>query len=198
MADMGNTAAPSPTAHSSMEAVEVPDGIAPGASFKVLLPKKRSGRNVLMEHTLWKPSGPAPLLQRGVMTLAQGPRHALRPHAVAKQAKGRNAKAVDNFVTAPANVSAWQSAEQLPFEVDEEDVGWLPGPVNGNGGRLMPAFTGASMGIREPGLSSRSSARGVGGITWRRKAGEVVACGSHGWTSVADGNKFFVASYIRG
>ena len=42
-----------------------------------------------------------------------------------------------------------------------EDIGWLPGPVNGNAGRAFPAFTGRRPGPRDPQLTRTSTARRV-------------------------------------
>jgi len=49
----------------------------------------------------------------------------------------------------------------MPVEVHADDVGWLPGPVNGSAGRPMPVFTGQLSGPRDPELTSRSSARRI-------------------------------------
>ena len=46
----------------------------------------------------------------------------------------------------------------MPFEVYEEDVGWLPGPVGGSAGRQRPAFSGRRPGCANHRWSSRTSA----------------------------------------
>ena len=116
----------------------MPDGMAPGSKFTVLLTSKQKKSAGIDRKECWAGSGPAPVIVPHQSQVVAGKRHALRPSARAEASR----KAIDNIVTQDVDVACWSSTEQMPFEVKEEDAGWLAGPVGGPAGRPIPPFTG--------------------------------------------------------
>ena len=157
-----SSSATSPPVYSSMDSVLVPDDVAPGAKFDYQVMGQRNGvRAPLLKHA-WRAAGNEPVIVEPSWVVVQGPRHAHSPSAVARRQNGRgSSSAIDNLQTVPCTVSQWASQTPMPFELAEDDVGWLPGPVNGSAGRALPTFTGRAMGPSDPLLSSRSKARQI-------------------------------------
>lgn len=153
-------AQPSGSVYSSLEQVRVPAGVQPGQPFTVQVYATRKGQRVPKPRRLWRASGMMPCIVGRRVRVASGSRHASRPSAVARSSTGdRRAQPIDNITTVSADVAEWQTSEEMPFEANEADVGWLPGPVNGSRGRPVPAFTGPKPGPSNPRLTSGSSAR---------------------------------------
>ena len=143
--------------YASIDDVRVPANVAPGAKFSARTYGRRQGQRVPVAKHFWRASGNVPVIVPAIAAVSSGPRHAHRPSAVARRSAGvAGARAIDNIQTTVCAVSQWQSAVELPIEQHEHDVGWQPGPVNG--GRSMPAFTGAQTGARDTALTSRSTA----------------------------------------
>ena len=160
MAPRQSPQAPADAIYSSLSDVRVPASVAPGAAFTVRLAAKRNGRSTSVAKELLRASGAAPIVVPAKVAAATGRRHDQRPFAVARAAAGyATASAIDEVRSETLSMASWASTEELPFEAKAEDVGWLPGPVNGNAGRPMPRFDGPAMGVRAGRLSSRSSAR---------------------------------------
>ena len=146
-----------PLAYASVDAVNVPSGIAPGAHFTAHVWATRRGERVAVSKHFWRASGNVPCIMQPDVAVAQGPRHAQRPRAVARRLSGDvGAQAIDHLQSQQCRVTQWQTAVEMPIELNAADVGWLPGPVNGNAGRAMPAFTGTPSGTRDRELSSRT------------------------------------------
>ena len=153
---------PSGSVYASVDAVQVPAGIEPGGHFTARVWGTAKGQRVAKVKHFWRASGNAPCNAREEAAAAEGPRHQHRPSAVARRVSGTaRAQAIDNLQFQRCSISQWQSAVELPFELNAEDVGWLAGPVNGSAGRDMPPFTGATSGPRDPELTSRASARRI-------------------------------------
>lgn len=151
-----------PAVYTNIGDVVVPTGVPPGGSFEVLMWQTRKGTRVAAKRKLWRASGMAPMLHPRQAHAADGPRAQQRPSALARAAAGHiGARSVDNVVTYPVNIASWHTSAELPVEAHPDDVGWLPGPVGGSAGRPMPAFTGRPLGVRDPTLTSRSSARRI-------------------------------------
>ena len=113
-----------------------------GAPFDIYIMRKRKGRQVPVKQTLWRASGKAPIIHGRHAERVTGARHALRPSAE------RNSKVPSQSEMSSCEISEWAGQDELPFETCAEDVGWLPGPVGGSGGRDRPAFLGRGMAIR--------------------------------------------------
>jgi uncharacterized membrane protein YgcG len=160
----------------------VPNNLAPGEPFNALVMGTQNGQRVPLVRKLWRASGQAPIIAAASARSTEGPRHAHRPYSTARAASGTwSSSAIDHISTEDCGVEQWLSDVELPPELNEADVGWLPGPVGGNTGREMPAFTGPRMGSRDSSLSSRSTARQIMRAvqfsrTFREK---VVACTRH-------------------
>ena len=153
---------PGNVVYASVEAVEVPPGTQPGASFTASIWRMRKGVRTAVQETFWAASGAMPTFQVAARDTAAGKRPALRPSGLARAATGdTSACAADHMVTKNLSISAWSTQVQLPFETCQSDVGWLPGPVGGSAGRPFPEFTGRAMGVRSHILSSKSSARQI-------------------------------------
>ena len=150
------------SAHSSLETVEVPDSVPPGGQFTVQLLATRNRQQVGVAKQLWRSNGNAPVIVKPMVENVDGQRQALRPSSVARVAGGsRTARSVDHTATQIAEVAEWSTTDPLPFEVTADDVGWLPGPVNGPNGRPMPVFSGHARGVRDPQLACQASARQI-------------------------------------
>ena len=80
---MMQTEAPSAIVFAKLSDVVVPAGTAPGSSFSVQVKKVVKGRERNVVHTLWAGCGAAPAVQQRAVRAAVGPRHALRPSALA-------------------------------------------------------------------------------------------------------------------
>ena len=140
----------------------MPEDVPPGGSFTVHVWGKRKGERVAIAHKLWRASGQRPRVQQRVCRFVAGRRKAWAPHAIARRATGdTKARAIDNCVPAQAHYDNAESDQELPFEAHEEDIGWLPGPVNGSAGRPIPAFTGPPTGPANRRLTRRSSLRTI-------------------------------------
>ena len=140
-------AGPSTRRFSTVADVRVPDGVAPGASFKVTIQRADRPYAKARVIELWRASGLEPAVQARCVEPASGLRHRQRPEACAARAAGRTgAKMIDEYSTVPAALDASPTTVELPFETKEDDIGWLPGPVNGSAGRAIPTFTGKPMG----------------------------------------------------
>ena len=163
MADAAaSTAAPSTPTYSSLEAVEVPTAVAPGGSFGVHLWATSKGQRVRKPKMLWRASGAAPIIVPRSVHDASGARHALRPSAVLRaRLDTSRARVVDNVIAHATGVRNWSSEEELPYEAHADDIGWCAGPVGGTAGRCLPTFTGPAMGVRDPALTSGSTARSI-------------------------------------
>jgi hypothetical protein len=146
--------------YTSLSDVRVPARVRPGAAFTVRLAATRNGHRKSVVRQLSRASGAAPAIVAAKVEAVGGWRHEQRPYAIARAAaRSAGASGIDHIRSETVSVASWASSEQLPFEAKAEDVGWLPGPVNGNAGRAMPRFDGPAMGVRSGRLSSRSSAR---------------------------------------
>ena len=148
--------------YSSLTDVVVPADVGVGRSFVIVIETNKNGRKKRVTKRLWRASGCAPAVAAGQWTAAAGERHTHRPSAVTRAAADdAAAQAVDHITTQRAPQTDWQSNEELPFEEAAEDIGWLPGPVNGNAGRPFPSFTGQRPGPRDRQLTRTSTARRV-------------------------------------
>ena len=145
-----------------VDAVTVPDGTALGQHFTAHVWAMQRGARVPRLRHFWRASGNAPVIATATVAVAQGPRHAQRPSAVARRVSGTaGAQAIDHQRTEQCSITEWQTSVELPIELHEHDVGWLPGPVGGRNGRPFPTFTGESSGPRDRELTSRSTARRI-------------------------------------
>ena len=150
--------------HHGLSTVQVPTSTALGGMFTVDMWGVRKGKTVAVPKSLWRASGQAPLTQLRRVTVSDQSRSAERPSAVARAASGgQRARIQDTYVSNTSSVVEQQlaSAAELPFEAHADDIGWLPGPVNGGVGRDMPSFSGPPMGARDPSLKSRTPARAI-------------------------------------
>lgn len=151
-----------PLTYGSLADVQVPIGTGLGEPFVIQHRRMKSGQPVLSRRTLWRASGNAPVVMPAKVELATGRRHEHRPQASARAAGGSTAARTVEFARAtPHGLDITASAIELPCELCEADVGWLPGPVGGKDGRPLPTFTGRPMGARDQTLSGSSSARAV-------------------------------------
>ena len=87
MSACNSTAVATARPFASLDEVSVPDGMAPGSKFTVLLQKK-SG---IDRKECWAGSGPAPVIVPNQSQVVAGKRHALRPSARAEASR----KAID-------------------------------------------------------------------------------------------------------
>lgn len=163
MVDTASITEASEPVYASVDGVPIPSGVAPGDHFTALVFGQRNGARVPLKKSFWRSSGCAPLIQAASVSEWQGSRQELRPSAMASAVASnqQNARAIHHVETQPSNVTQWVSSEELPVELNEADVGWQAGPVNGSAGRALPMFTGAPMGPRDSTLSSRSTARQI-------------------------------------
>ena len=146
----------------SIDDVVLPSAAQAGAPCQVLVYGRQRGQRVAKAKTVWRASARAPVIVPRDVQVATAPRRELRPSAIARQQAGAaGAQAMDYVQYVPANVSNWQSEEDLPFELNGKDVGWHPGPVGGCAGRAPVQFTGARPGMRNARLTARSSARTI-------------------------------------
>ena len=147
--------------YASVDAVSVPDGVAPGEHFTARLWANQRGERVPRSKNIWRASGNVAVVVHEQAATLNVPRHSQRPSALARRKAGAGAQAIDHLEFAQCSVTQWKSEIEMPTELHADDVGWLPGPVNGSTGRAMPAFTGQPSGPRDPSLTSRSSARQI-------------------------------------
>ena len=148
--------------YATVDDVVVPAGTALGEKFTAKLWAKQRGVRVAKAREFWRASGTVPCTVSAQAVIADGPRHAQRPSAIARREAGlASAQAIDYLHSQPCQITQWQTAVELPFELHGDDVGWVAGPVNGSAGRPMPAFTGRPSGAIDSELTSRSSARRI-------------------------------------
>ena len=146
----------------SLNDVVVPAGTPPGSSFTVYITAKpKDGRPRCKATELWAASGSMPAQQSQAATIVTGWRYKHRPSMRAKEAGGTHAKAIDHYESIQYTAAAWSTNEPAPFELKEEDTGWLPGPVGGDAGRSRPRFQHAGPHCRLPRITKHSSARKV-------------------------------------
>ena len=114
---------------------------------------------------------------------------------------------MDGIQFIDAGVSDWATDKELPIEVNEADIGWLPGPVGGTAGRPMPTFTGRPMGPRDAAVKAQASARQIVASCHLSRAykEKVVHCTRQHqqlWASVRDGQdgveRAFDAESLKG
>ena len=150
------------TVLNSLSDVVVPAGTPPGTSFTVYVKAKpKDGRQRCKATELWAASGSMPAQQSQAVTIVTGWRYKHRPSMRAKEAGGTHAKAIDHIESIPYTAAAWSTNEPAPFEMKEEDIGWLPGPVGGDAGRSRPRFQHAGPHCRLPRITRGSSARTI-------------------------------------
>ena len=126
----------------SLDEVEAPDGVAPSTKFTVLLASSSKQRGFERKEC-WAGSGAQPVIVSRQSQAVAGKRHALRPSARA----AASPHAIDDIVTQDLDIACWSSTTaRMPFELKEEDAGWLAGPVGGPAGRPIPPFAGAKHG----------------------------------------------------
>jgi len=83
--------------YASVDAVKVPNGIAPGQHFTAYVWATSKGKRVRKLKHFWRASGNVPRNNAADVTIAQGPRHAQRPSAIAKRVSGAGAQAIDHL-----------------------------------------------------------------------------------------------------
>ena len=146
----------------SLEQVQVPPGTAAGGELTVSIQAKRKGQTVAVAKQLWRASGRMPVVQPRKVQESFEPRHSLRPSALERvRMNDSRAQPIDGDNVRPAGARRWVGDMELPFETNAADIGWLPGPVNGNAGRAMPVFQGAPAGFTSTLITGKSSARTV-------------------------------------
>ena len=125
----------------SLDEVEAPDGVAPSTKFTVLLASS-SKQCGFERKECWAGSGAQPVIVSRQSQAVAGKRHALRPSAQA----AASPHSIGDIVTQDLDITSWSSTARMPFELKEQDAGWLAGPVGGPAGRPIPPFTGAKHG----------------------------------------------------
>ena len=108
----------------SLDEVEAPDGVAPSTKFTVLLASSSKQRGFERKEC-WAGSGAQPVIVSRQSQAVAGKRHALRPSARA----AASPHAIDDIVTQDLDIACWSSTARMPFELKEQDAGWLAGPV---------------------------------------------------------------------
>ena len=148
----------SETIYKNLASVVVPEGVLPGAEFKIQFACVVKGEPSSKEKQLWRASGQVPVIVQRQCEPGSEKRHGMRPSEQVRAAGGA-AKAIDSIQTIGFCIGNWATAEEMPFEACAEDVGWLPGPAGG--GRALPPFTGKTPGPDPKLFSARSTARQI-------------------------------------
>ena len=91
MSACNSTAVATARPFASLDEVSVPDGMAPGSKFTVLLTSKQKNKSGIDRKECWAGSGPAPVIVPNQSQVVAGKRHALRPSARAEASR----KAID-------------------------------------------------------------------------------------------------------
>ena len=95
-----------------LAAAVVPEGTAPGAEFTVPVVRTRRGEDVQESKRCWRASGCWPAIQARNVRKVQGRRHDQRPSAAVSGRK----RPVDSIHSFSVQDTAWETAEELPFE----------------------------------------------------------------------------------
>ena len=153
-----------PRVYAKIDDVRVPEGVPRGGEFEVALAGRRSrstGEQTTINKKLWRASGMWPtIVPRGCNEVA-GERYSYRPSAQRRASDALRGRS-DPFGAQEQHVSNWATTEEMPFETNAADIGWLPGPVGGTRGRLRPRFTGPRPGVpRGVGLNANSTNREI-------------------------------------
>jgi hypothetical protein len=89
------------------------------------------------------------------LTEISGSRHARRPSALARKLGKRSAGEAFDSDTFDGADDDWSTTEPMPYEMQEQDCGWTPGPCV----RQQPDFLGPKPGPTDPSLVATSPAR---------------------------------------
>ena len=153
-----------PRVYAKLGDVKVPQGVQPGGEFEVALAGRKSnatGLQSVNKKKLWRASGNVPVIVPRDCSEVAGARYSHRPSAQ-RRASGTLPGRSDPFDAQEQHINNWATSEEMPFEVNAADVGWLPGPVGGTKGRLRPRFTGPRPGVpRGVGLNANSNNREI-------------------------------------